>query len=199
MKITDSRRLAAAIACILTLALPTARAGDGWGVPQLMRRLAHNKSGEATFVEKNYLSVLDKPVVSSGDLSFVAPDRLEKRTLVPRPETMTLDGDSLTVTLPGKSPMTVSLRQHPDVAAFVESIRGTLAGDLTGLQAFYTLKLAGSPGRWQLTLTPKQEQLARLFDRIVIRGRRADIRSIDLEERDGDHSEMVITQSHIRR
>ncbi|MDA8093103.1 MAG: outer membrane lipoprotein carrier protein LolA [Betaproteobacteria bacterium] len=198
MKITASLRLAAAILCFLTLAVPTARAGD-WRVPQLMQLLAQNKSGTATFVEKNYLSVLNKPVISSGDLSFVAPDKLEKRTLTPRPETLTLDGNILTIALPGKRPMTVSLRQHPEIAAFVESIRGTLAGDLNALQAFYTLKLGGTPERWRLTLKPKSERLARIFDRIVIRGTQADIRFIDLDERDGDHSEMAITQSDIRR
>jgi hypothetical protein len=36
---------------------------------------------------------------SSGELSFDAPDRLEKRTIKPRPDALLLDGDKLTVTM----------------------------------------------------------------------------------------------------
>lgn len=199
MTITESRRLFLAIAVlVLTLAAPAVHAGD-WPVAQLMQLLAQNKAGKANFVEKKYIAMLDQPVVSTGDLSFVAPDKLEKRTLTPKPETLTLDGDTLTIERPGRNPMTVSLSEHPEVAAFIESIRGTLAGDLTALQNFYTLSLVGSADQWQLTLKPKQDKLASLFDRIVIRGVQADIRTIGLEQRDGDHSEMVITRSRIER
>ena len=120
----------AAIAWLLfALASPIAQA-DGLQLSQLMHILAQNKSGKATFVEKKYIGILDRPVVSSGDLSFTAPDQLEKRTLTPRPETLILNGDILTIDQPGRQQKMVSLGDHPEVTAFIESIRGTLAGDL---------------------------------------------------------------------
>lgn len=198
MKLTDVRRplIVAALALILSVS-PTH--AEDLRLPDLMQRLAQNKSGEATFVEKKYIGILDQTIVSTGDLSFSAPDRLEKRTLTPKPETLSLDGDSLTIERPGKHPMTVGLDDYPEVAAMVESIRGTLAGDLSALERFYSLDLAGSAERWQLTLRPKLEKLASVFDRIVIAGEHADIRAIDLQQRDGDHSEMVIMHSRIDR
>jgi outer membrane lipoprotein-sorting protein len=162
-----------------------------------MQLLAQNKSGKATFVEKKYIGILDQPVISTGDLSFVAPDKLEKRTRSPRPETITLDGSTLTIDRPGKNPVTISLDGHPEAAAFIESIRGTLAGDLTALQNYYTLKLIGSADQWRLTLKPKQKKLASIFDRIVISGAQGGIQTIDLEQRDGDRSEMAITRSSV--
>ena len=68
-----------------------------WGIEQLMQSMAQIRSGHATFVEKKYIAMLDKPVESSGELFFSAPGRLEKRTLKPRPESMLLDGTTLTV------------------------------------------------------------------------------------------------------
>jgi outer membrane lipoprotein-sorting protein len=181
---------------MLVLVVPFTRADDGQ-LSQLMHLLAQNKSGKATFVEKKYIGIFDRPIVSTGDLSFVAPDRLEKRTLTPKPESLVLNGDILTIDRPGKRQMRVSLEEHPEISAFIESIRGTLAGDLSVLQTFYTLQLTGSVEKWQLVLTPKQQRLSRIFSRICIGGSRADVNTIELDERDGDHSVMVITQASV--
>lgn len=192
MKLLSKTTLAASAWLLFALAGPVARADD-LQLSQLMHILAQNKSGKATFVEKKYIGIIDRPIVSTGDLAFTAPDKLEKRTLTPRPESLTLNGDILTIDQPGKHRMTVSLEEHPEVSAFIESIRGTLAGDLGALEKYYTLKLTGSLAQWQLVLTPKQERLSSIFSRIRIGGSGGDIKTIDLDQRDGDHSEMVIT------
>ena len=54
------------------------------GVAQLFEMLGKQKPSRATYVERKYLSLLDKPVESRGELSFVPPDRLEKRTTAPK-------------------------------------------------------------------------------------------------------------------
>ncbi len=198
MKNPESLRTIAIAWLMLVVAVPFARADD-WQLSQLMHLLAQNKSGKATFVEKKYIGILDRPIVSTGDLSFVAPDRLEKRTLTPKPESLVLNGDILTIDRPGKRRMRVSLEEHPEVSAFIESIRGTLAGDLSVLQTFYTLQLTGSVEKWQLVLTPKQQRLSLIFSRIRIEGSHADVNTIELDERDGDHSVMVITQASVSR
>ena len=59
--------------------------------------------------------MLDQPVESSGELLFIAPDRLEKRTLKPKPETMVLDGDTLTLER-GQRKRVLHLKDHPEVA-----------------------------------------------------------------------------------
>ena len=198
MKIPEPLHTIANACLILVLAITFASADD-WQVPQLMQLLAQNKSGKATFVETKYIGIIDRPLVSTGDLSFVAPDRLEKRTLSPKPESLILNGDILTIDRPGKRQMRVSLDEHPEASAFIESIRGTLAGDLSALLTFYTLQLTGSAEKWQLVLTPKQQPLSRIISRIRIEGAQADVRSIELDQRDGDHSVMVITQTNVSR
>lgn len=191
-------RATAAAWLTLMLAALFAHADDGQ-LLQLMQLLAQNKSGNATFVETKYIAIIDRPIVSTGNLSFVAPDKLEKHTLTPKPESLVLNGDVLTIDRPGKRPMRVSLEDHPEVSAFVESIRGTLAGDLSALQTFYTLQLTGSAEKWQLALTPKQQRLSRIFSEIRIGGSHADVKTIELDERNGDHSVMAITQASISR
>lgn len=51
-----------------------------------MTELARNQGGRAHFTERKYIALLDKPVVSSGEMRYTAPDYLEKRTLTPRLE-----------------------------------------------------------------------------------------------------------------
>ena len=169
-------------------------AGD-WAFSDLMQLLAQQKSGKAYFVEKKYLGILDKPLESSGELSFDAPDRLEKRTLKPRPETLLLEGDKLTVILHDKRPLNLRLQDHPDVATVIESIRGTLNGDKIALEKNYAIDFTGTQGKWQLTLTPIHKAVAKVVRQVHIGGSDADIKTIIFDQADGDRSEMTISKA----
>jgi len=184
------------LAACFSLAFCASSWAADWTLPDLMRQLAQQKSGKATFTEKKYLSLLDKPLESSGELSFDAPDRLEKRTLKPKAEALVLEGDRLTVTLADKRPINLRLQDRPDVAAVVESMRGTLNGDLTALQKIYSVDFSGSSDKWLLLLTPTPTQsgVAKILRQIRIAGSDANIRTISFEQADGDRSEMTISK-----
>jgi outer membrane lipoprotein carrier protein LolA len=182
------RRAGLGLALLLSASLAAAAE---WNVGQLMHTLAQNKSGKATFVEKKYIALLDKPVESSGELFYVAPDRLEKRTLKPKAESMVLEQGTLTVEQ-GRKKYSVTLQDYPEVAAFVESIRGTLAGDRQSLERVYRLDLDGSAERWQLTLFPSDAKMAGVISKIRISGARNDVHTIEIVQADGDRSVMNI-------
>lgn len=176
----------------LVLGLGMVQAHAAWDVNDLMRSLAQNKSGRASFVEKKYISVLDKPVESSGELLYTAPDRLEKRTFKPRPESLLIEDGSLTVER-GKRRMVLRMADYPELAAFTESIRGTLAGDQAALRRVYNLDLDGSEERWMLTLRPMETKMLSVVQRIRIGGIRSEVRTVEIEQADRDRSFMVIT------
>jgi hypothetical protein len=163
-------------------------------VADLMQTLAQNKEGRASFVEKKYIGIIDKPLLSTGDLAFTAPDRLEKRTIRPVSESLVLEGDSLTIEQADKRRVKVRLQDQPEIAAFVESIRGTLAGDRLALEKVYALELSGTMEKWLLVLIPTQSRMAKLISRIRISGVLGDIKAIVFEQNDGDRSEMTITK-----
>ena len=175
----------------LLLALSLNPVFAAWDVTQLMQGLAKNKSGRASFVEKKYIALLDAPVESSGELLYTAPDRLEKRTLKPRPESLLIEGGSLTIER-GQRRMVLRLQDYPELVAFTESIRGTLAGDMVALRRVYNLDLDGSEERWTLTLRPIETKMLEVVQRIRIAGSRADVNSIEIEQTDKDRSVMVI-------
>ena len=162
-----------------------------WDVAQLMQGLAQNKSGRASFVETKYIAMLDKPVESSGELLFTAPGRLEKRTFKPKPESVLIENGTLTVER-GKRRHVLRLQDYPELVAFTESIRGTLAGDAAALKRIYTLDLEGSQEGWTLNLKPVEPKMQELVQRIRIGGSHADVKSIEIEQADKDRSVMVI-------
>lgn len=173
---------------LFSLGWPALAAFD---VSQLMSDLARHKGGKARFVEKRFIAVLDKPLLSSGEMSYTAPDRLEKRTLLPKPERMLLEGDTLLFERDKKT-ISISLSNQPEAQAFVDSIRGTLAGNRVSLERSYALHLSGSSEQWVLTLLPSDQKIAALVLRITISGVRDQIRSIEYLQADGDRSLMTI-------
>ena len=162
-----------------------------FNIAQLMTSLAKNPQGAASFTEKKFISILEQPVESSGELLFIAPARLEKRTLKPRPETMVLDGDTLTLER-GKRKHVLQLKDYPEVAGMIESIRATLAGDRRALERVYHLALEGDSERWTLQLTPLDAKVGKIIARIRMEGARAMVRSVEILQADGDSSLMTI-------
>lgn len=172
------------------LAGPLAQAAP-LSIDQLMAALAKQPQGAATYTETKTIAMLEQPLESSGELLFVPPSRLEKRTLKPKPESMVLDGDTLTLTR-GRRTHVLRLQDYPQVAGMVESIRATLAGDRKALEKVYQLALSGDTERWTLTLTPLDARVGKVISRIRMDGTRARVRSVEILQADGDSSVMTI-------
>lgn len=162
-----------------------------WSVDQLMSTLAQTKTAKAAFTEKKYFSALDKPVESSGELLYAAPDKLEKRTFKPKPEVMLLEGDTLLLER-GRQKYTMQLQDSPELAALIDSIRGTLAGDRKALERNYALGLRGTREQWSLLLAPINLKSAQLIRHIRISGAKNEILEIEVMQTDGDRSVTVV-------
>lgn len=179
---------------LLLMQCSGASRGAAWDIDQLMQSLALTRSERATFTEKKYIAILDRPVESAGELLYTAPDRLEKRTLKPRPESLVLEQDVLQIER-GRQKHRLQLQDYPEVAAFIDSIRGTLAGDRKALERSYRLSLEGVAEQWTLTLTPLQDKMLAVVKQIRMSGAREAVRSIEIVQADGDRSVMLIERT----
>jgi hypothetical protein len=135
--------------------------------------------------------VLDAPVQSSGTLRFVAPDRLEKHTLQPRAESMVLAGSQLTLQQ-GQRTRSLALSDLPDNGLAINSLRGTMAGDLAALRRGWTIALIGERRIWTLVLTPLSASVAQYIETVLIEGRQDQIDRIEIRQADGVRSVMRI-------
>jgi hypothetical protein len=185
----------AAFACLgsIVVAASAVRADGGFQLADLMGMLASRHASNAHFTERRYMKMLTEPLKSMGTLAYVAPDKLEKVTLWPKLQRMAVDGDRLVMEPgPDGNPKVLSLAAQPEIAAFVEAIRGTLAGNLPGLERFYDVSLQGDLANWSLRLQPRGETPRKLLDSVLLKGRGPQIETIDVKETDGDRTEMII-------
>ena len=171
----------------------TAPAEQPWDLATLLSRRQQVKSASASFVERKYLHLLMRRLESTGHLRYRAPDYLQRTTTRPAHESLELQGDAVTIIRRNGERFTAKLSQYPEVAALVEGMRSTLAGDRVTLERHYTIEFSGEEAAWHLRLTPRNASVRDKVDQIVVSGSAEQIALVEVRERDGDRSEMVIT------
>ena len=181
--------MAAGVLCAANAHAGGAAAPDD--LDRLMGLLAQRKHGHVTFVEEHFLAVLDRPVESSGELLYDAPDRLEKRTLKPKPESLILEHGVITVHR-GRHTYVLNLSDYPQIVPLIDSIRATLAGDRAALERLFKVTLDGTLEHWTLLLVPSDPAVAKPVRQIRIEGARDAIHSVEIQQADGDRSLLSI-------
>lgn len=181
------RTLAVAALSGPLLALPS----WAFGVDDLMGLLGRAKHGEARFTEQRFVKGLDGPLDATGVLHFTPPDKLERRTLTPRAESMRVDGNVMVLSRGGRT-RTVTLDSMPELLGMVEALRGTLSGNAPQLQRYFRTRISGDAGQWALQLEPLDRSLAEQLVRLRITGVQAEVRGVEMEFVGGDRSVMKI-------
>ncbi len=185
----------AAAASRFPAAIAQTESKSKWDLAQLMQDLRQVKTARGRFVERKYLAILNTPLESSGTLLYIAPGRLEKHMLLPRQESLTLDGDTLLIENKETGQRRrVALQEQPVVWAFVESIRSTLAGDLQTLNRFYEVSLEGDASQWRLRLKPTEPRMREVASEIRVSGNSNWVGVIEILDAVGDRSVMTITR-----
>jgi len=169
------------------------KAQDAWSLDALMAGMRGVQAESAHFVELKYVHMLTAPIRATGRLTYAAPDKLEKVTETPAPETIRLDGGTLTGTQANGDEFSVDIDSHEEIAALVEGIRSTLAGDLATLQRYYEIAFSGDRDHWRIDLVPKTHRVREKVRGIRVQGSGTAIATILIDEKDGDRSEMTIT------
>jgi outer membrane lipoprotein-sorting protein len=175
---------------------PAAPIAPQWGLPVLMKSLSEVRAQTANFVERKYMSVLTQPLEASGTLVYLAPAKLQKDTLKPKPQRLVVEGDKLTIEDGSQDrSRTLSLADYPQIGAIVESIRATLAGDQKTLEQFYTVALSGNAAHWQLMLAPRDKKVQEMVKSIRVVGHDALIDEVETLEANGDRTDMTIVKA----
>jgi hypothetical protein len=200
-RIDRRRRVLIATACgslappALAQVQPPGSSAPALTLEALMQRLAQRKSGQARFSEERSVGGIDGPLLSSGTLSFAAPDRFTRQTLTPTRESVELQGRTLTLRRGGR-PRTMERDALPELTALLDALRGTLTGDAALLNRHFRTALSGGAAKWVLSLTPREETLARSVRHIEIVGQivgqGAEVRSVELRLPGGDRSLMLL-------
>lgn len=185
----------AALLCAPAHAQHSPQPGQTWGITQLMQTLSQVKSATGQFSERKTMRMLSEPLVTSGTLLYLAPDQVQKITVLPQRERVAVRGD--TVTIEGaqdERSRTLSLSDYPEIGGIVEGIRATLSGDLPTLRRFYAIELDGTAADWRLVLQPTAAKLQKFVKQIRIAGSGNKVQTVETEDGDGDLSQMSIVE-----
>lgn len=160
-------------------------------MPTLMQLFSVNKNIKTEFVERKFVRILDAPVESNGELIFIAPTHLEKNTKLPRAESMTIDGNKVSIER-GSFKRSMSLDDLADMASLVQSLTATFRGDQAGIEQYFTWALTGTIKKWQLILKPKSIKLFVRIREIRFAGENDYVHTVETTLTDGDSSLMTL-------
>lgn len=187
--------LCACALAIVPSAFSHAESSTGVEITELMQKLSAVRAAGGKFTERKYLSILKEPLILEGTVHYRAPDYLKKEYDDPDSESYEVRGDHLTIELPDGRRRDLSIDEHPVLRAFVESYRGTLAGDLETLNRYFDLELGGHMDDWELHLTPRLPELAEYLSAVIMRGREGTVTSMETLEAGGDRSVVMLESS----
>ncbi|MBS1002094.1 outer membrane lipoprotein carrier protein LolA [Acetobacter persici] len=188
------KRLAFLLLCGgLFVAAPSARCEEGPAdlAAQIVTHLGSVPQRTEHFHETRELGALTHPLLSSGVLIFRHPDFLEKETLLPQPETLAIEGDTVSVQRGGHV-RHILLAQNPALALLATTLRAPLAGNMAALRQAYTVSAQGDMGAWTLTMTPLSEQAHKMVRQVVLSGRNNAVESLKILQANGDRQTLMI-------
>ena len=158
---------------------------------RLFAQLAGIASLHATFAESKKITLLIKPLASSGELYFHRELGLARMTMAPSPQKVVLTGKTLSL-WDGRVVRHTALADAREVAAIATAFPMLLRGDQAGLARLFRLELRGDVAAWwMLTLTPQRGSLAKMLRNIVIVGQGRNIYALEVSEANGDQTRTV--------
>jgi hypothetical protein len=153
----------------------------------LIASLGQPAPAHTAFAEARFLKVLDRPLVVSGQLSWLGGDKLQRRVDHPQRESATIADGEVTQQRDGKSPRHFSLKRAPQLQVLLDSFVALLSGDAARLQQAFEVRQSGNAGgAWTLTLVPRDPRVAKTVASIRIDGVGDQSRCMHMQEADGD-------------
>jgi outer membrane lipoprotein-sorting protein len=145
-----------------------------------LSRIAQESGSSLLFEEYRSSSLFAEPVVYTGRLTLDEPGQsLTKWIDSPEPGRMTLTVNDVE-TQTGEGPVRrMSLRQRPEMSAFVASMLALMQGDAASLTPVFDIEYSETPeDQWQLVLLPVERRLKGRVSELRISGQAGQIEVI---------------------
>lgn len=151
--------------------------------------LSRNMPGlSARFTEERQISLLAEPLHSEGTLHFARGRGLVRHTTAPSRQSVLVTDKDL-VFWDGKTTRRVDLGSSVIVDTFVQAFSLLLQGNRADLEKRFALSFRSRGGEgWELSLTPKNADLAKVISSIALSGRGAALSTLVVHETNGDTS-----------
>lgn len=142
-------------------------------------------SFSSEFVQEKHLALFSQPVLFTGKLAIVRPDRLRWEFTSPIPSVLLFNGDQGTRCSDKQQPEHFQLSSDPIMKTVAEQLWLWLGGDYNRLNSLYNLEKEGDS---TLTIRPKDSQTSEYITAVSITFDVTSLqpRQVDITEPGGD-------------
>ena len=172
---------------VLFFNLPAHAAEIEISLAEVLTLFSQQKKSTVDFKEEKFTSFLKEPIVSSGQLEFIAPDRLAKFIIEPEKISNKIVGDELEIKSSHKT-HTINLKEHPEFSVILTSIINVLSGNHEALKNDFTISFKGQLTSWELVLIPRDSFVHGYIDSIKMQGHTNKLSQIIVTEANKDYS-----------
>lgn len=151
----------------------------------MQQRLADTQRLTSTFTQTRTLTLLSRPLISSGTMAYDKKEGICWQLLKPVPASVMLSRDQVLVQdIESKQ---VIKQTNPVLRLYSNLLFSVFSGDLAALQEHFTLTWSTEGDRWQLNLQPLDPLMAQLAATIrIIGGQHID--QVSLLTQEGDQT-----------
>lgn len=154
--------------------------------------MARTAPARTPFVEVRFSGLLDRPLISRGELEYRGPGELTRQVTAPQQELTTIEGSRVTIERIGREPRHFDLQRAPEMEGFLRGFGALLGGDADALATDFRLSSTGNESWWRLQLKPRDIRLARRIASIEVDGSGNEPRCFRTNDADGDVSVMLV-------
>lgn len=151
----------------------------------ILKDLAQQTERHFRFVQEKKLSMLDKPLVTEGELLLGQDNSVTWDIQKPYRLRYILTPDTIRE-IDAQGERTLQTGQNPVAAALTQAMTSTFNGQWKANDALASIAANGTPDNWQLLITPQAAELQPLIRTMVVTGNHGTIASVVIAESNGD-------------
>lgn len=154
---------------------------------QVLAGLAKQPQKHFRFVQEKQLAMLDKPLVTEGELHVSGERRVTWDIRKPYVMRYDIDGDTIRET-DAQGERVLNAAGNPLAAALGEAMAAAFSGQWQGKEHLATVAAEGTAASWTLRITPHASALQQLLAAIEVQGEQQQILSVQIRESNGDRT-----------
>ena len=154
----------------------------------LVRILAAHKGlgFSTTFTEEKHMTVLRKPLTSSGQLLFIPTHGLYRHLQQPFVQEMLITPEAIHQRQASARTTALALETLPGAKAFVGAFLALFSGSWDALLTHFEVYFAQGTAQWQLGLKPTNAAMAKMIACLVLEGKQTHLNALWMQESNGD-------------
>lgn len=154
---------------------------------ELLHLFSQEKQSTVDFNDEKHAYFLDKPIKSSGYLTFIAPNKLQKIILKPEKISQQIDANELKI-VNARETHIIKLDDHPEFSIIIRATISMLAGDYISLKKDFKIVFDHKKSGWTLLLSPHDSYISGYVESIKMVGNKNKISKIIVTEPNHDQS-----------